>query len=127
MTNSNINSGTIPSTRSHANTVGSQGSIPTASNGIGYGETDTGNNPGTFQYSESESESSSSGLSDSELSTDYVDDSSDSFSISSSLSLPSLSSTSSSPTSSSLCKMASSFPLFQVLNPSIQCPPLLHS
>ncbi|CAI2018269.1 hypothetical protein SEUBUCD646_0H00370 [Saccharomyces eubayanus] len=111
MTNSNINSGTMPTTRSHANTVGSQGSIPTASNGIGYGETDAGNNPGSFQYSESESESSSSGLSDSELSTDYVDVSSDSFSISSSLSSPSLSSTSSSPTSSS--------PLQDGLSPTI--------
>ncbi|EJT42240.1 NPR3-like protein [Saccharomyces kudriavzevii IFO 1802] len=123
MTNANTNSGTLPSTRSHANTVGSQGSIPLASNGLANRDNDTGSNSGIFQYQESESESSSSGLSDSELSTDYVDISSDSFSISSSLSSPSLSSSPSSSSSSSplqdgLSRTNSSFQSIDSMSPT---------
>lgn len=101
MTNTNINNVTLPPTRSHANTVGSQSSIPAATNGVGYRKTDIEDTSRTFQYQETESETSSSGLSDSELSTDYLDISSDSFSISSSLSSSSLSSSPSSSSSSS--------------------------
>ncbi|CAI4063365.1 hypothetical protein SKDZ_08G0190 [Saccharomyces kudriavzevii ZP591] len=123
MTNANTNSGTLPSTRSHANTVGSQGSIPLASNGLANRDNDTGSNSGIFQYQESESESSSSGLSDSELSTDYVDISSDSFSISSSLSSPSLpsspsSSSSSSPLQDGLSRTNSSFQSIDSMSPT---------
>lgn len=101
MTNTNTNNVTLPPTRSHANTVGSQSSIPAATNGVGYRKTDIEDTSRTFQYQETESETSSSGLSDSELSTDYLDISSDSFSISSSLSSSSLSSSPSSSSSSS--------------------------
>lgn len=123
MTNANTNSGTLPSTRSHANTVGSQSSIPTVGNGVSYRETDIENNPRTFQYPEPESETSSSGLSDSELSTDYLDISSDSFSISSSLSSPSLSSSPSSSSSSSplqdgLSRTNSSFQSIDSMSPT---------
>ncbi|CAI4039357.1 hypothetical protein SMKI_08G0200 [Saccharomyces mikatae IFO 1815] len=123
MTNTNTNSGTLPSTMSHANIVGSQSSIPTATNGVSYREADMGNNSRTFQYSEPESESSSSGLSDSELSTDYLDISNDSFSISSSLSSPSSSpspsgSSSSSPLQGGLSRTNSSFQSIDSMSPT---------
>ncbi|EJS43513.1 rmd11p [Saccharomyces arboricola H-6] len=123
MTNANTNTGVLPSTRSHANTVGSQGSISTVINGAVHRETNAGNDSRIFQYPESESESSSSGLSDSELSTDYVDISSDSFSISSSLSSTSLSSSPSSSSSSSplqdgLSRTNSSFQSIDSLSPT---------